>query len=31
MKHKILSVLAVLIAVLMSAAGAAKPKLKRKC
>ena len=31
MKREILSVLGVLMAVLMSAAGAAKPKLTRKC
>ena len=31
MKRKILSVLGVLMAVLMNAAGAAKPKLTRKC
>ena len=31
MKRKIISVLGVLMAVLMSTAGAAKPKLTRKC
>ena len=31
MKSKIISVLGVLMAVLMSTAGAAKPKLTRKC